>query len=140
LQRNKRDLVESSARVAALIQGLNLEALANGAVVIVEGKRDEKALRAMGYNGPLIKVMSSGLSLQRIASRIGARYTKAILLLDYDRQGEKLSARLRMLLEREGIDVDDEARENILGAVEGTIKGVEELIRFAGIAGSQGDT
>jgi len=92
LQRsNKRSLVDSSVKIAALIRELNLEAITNGAVVIVEGKRDEHALRAAGYTGPLVKVKTLRMTLQKAASRISAQHKKAILLLDYDKQGEELA-------------------------------------------------
>ncbi|MCX7793799.1 MAG: toprim domain-containing protein [Thermodesulfovibrionales bacterium] len=57
--------------------------------VIVEGKNDMMALRALGLEGEIIQVYG-GKSLYELSEEIHERFESIILLIDWDRKGESL--------------------------------------------------
>jgi len=65
--------------------------------VIVEGKKDESALRELGLNGEIIK-LHAGKSLYDFCDNILRKFDRVILLLDWDRRGEELSKSLSKYL------------------------------------------
>lgn len=70
--------------------------------IIVEGKRDVRALRKIGLIGDIV-AFHSGKSLYEFCDDISERFHKMILLIDWDEKGEdlykKLSDNLRGLWE-----------------------------------------
>jgi 5S rRNA maturation endonuclease (ribonuclease M5) len=70
--------------------------------IIVEGKRDVRALRKIGLVGDII-ALHSGKGLYEFCDDISERFHKMILLIDWDEKGEdlykKLSDNLRGLWE-----------------------------------------
>lgn len=65
--------------------------------VIVEGKKDESALRELGLNGEIIK-LHAGKNLYDFCDDILRKFDKVIILLDWDRRGEELSRSLSKYL------------------------------------------
>jgi 5S rRNA maturation endonuclease (ribonuclease M5) len=61
--------------------------------VIVEGRRDANALRRLGLVGEII-TLHRGKGIYEFCQHIDANHHKAILLLDWDREGENLFKRL----------------------------------------------
>jgi 5S rRNA maturation endonuclease (ribonuclease M5) len=61
--------------------------------VIVEGRRDALALRKLGLVGEII-TFHRGKGIHEFCEYIEARHRKAIMLLDWDREGERLFRRL----------------------------------------------
>lgn len=57
--------------------------------IIVEGKKDAIALKKLGLTGDII-ILHSGKSLYDFCEDIAERFTKVILLLDWDTKGEIL--------------------------------------------------
>jgi hypothetical protein len=66
--------------------------------VIVEGKKDARALRALGFVGEII-TLNRGKSLYDFTEDLAERYHKIIILMDWDTRGEELSSRLGRDLE-----------------------------------------
>ncbi len=66
--------------------------------IVVEGKRDLKALRMMGLEGEII-TLHRGRPLYEFSEFILRRTSSVVLLLDWDQRGEKLYERLSTLLE-----------------------------------------
>ena len=66
--------------------------------VVVEGKRDVTALRNLGYDGQLVR-LNDGKSIlytvEKLVRRNG-RGSMFIILMDWDRTGEKLAKRLKV--------------------------------------------
>lgn len=93
----------------------------------MEGKRDEAALRRLGYTGPLARVAS----LSRGAAGAAARYTGAVILTDLDREGGKLAAWCARALPHEGLRVSTSQRRRLLRASRGVFRHIENLGRFA---------
>lgn len=61
--------------------------------VIVEGKRDESALRSLGLVGEII-TLHRGMNIYDFCSDIVERFHRVILLLDWDEEGESLYSAL----------------------------------------------
>lgn len=85
------------------------EAAAEGVPILVEGKRDEAALRAIGVDGKIYKVMETGESriVESISSNQspGKRRT-AVILTDPDHEGNRLAGRTARMLEQFGVHPD----------------------------------
>ena len=73
--------------------------------IIVEGKKDEAALRSLGTKGKIHCIHNSGYRLFEFAEQI-APYKQVILLTDFDHQGEKTLKELRSYLEAKRCKVD----------------------------------
>jgi 5S rRNA maturation endonuclease (ribonuclease M5) len=61
--------------------------------VIVEGRRDADALKSLGLVGEII-TLHRGKGIYEFCQHIDATHRKAVLLLDWDREGENLFKRL----------------------------------------------
>ena len=57
--------------------------------IIVEGDKDADALRRLGVTGKIIK-LNTGVSIATFCDRIAQKYTKVILLTDWDVKGGHL--------------------------------------------------
>lgn len=57
--------------------------------IIVEGKRDKKALRSIGFDGEIL-TLHSGKSLYEFSENIQERFDKVVLLIDWDQKGEEI--------------------------------------------------
>lgn len=76
------------------------EASAKGVPVVVEGKKDEAALRVLGVNGTVLTVKTGGKSFLEASSEIeGLGVREVVLLLDFDRRGREGTLRLKRSLE-----------------------------------------
>lgn len=96
-----------------------------GAIVIVEGKRDERALRAIGYDGEVI-TLCNGKGIGFLADKLSL-CSKIILLFDLDRKGRYLTKRFMLLLEGRARKVDLTYRKELLNITKGRIRQIEEL-------------
>jgi 5S rRNA maturation endonuclease (ribonuclease M5) len=76
--------------------------------VIVEGKKDKKALESFGVKNTVL--IHTG-TLQKLAETTTSK--KVIIMTDYDRRGEILRKTLSELFKNEGINVDLEYRKRI---------------------------
>lgn len=92
--------------------------------IIVEGPRDEVALRNLGVRAEIIRL--SRLPLTEIAL-IASRYHEVMILTDFDRKGEELAKKLLSYLAGYPCRVDAETRKEIKRLVKKDIKGVEDL-------------
>jgi len=89
-------------------------------VVIVEGKRDEQVLKRWGIQNVFA---IKGRRFYDILEEV--EYCNlCILLIDTDKQGDKIFYRLKQMLEREGIPIDTDFREYMKNF---GVKEVEEL-------------
>ena len=72
--------------------------------VIVEGKRDSKALRRLGYSGQLLEFHSFG-GMAKFVDFV-SRYKRIIILFDNDKKGKQLTRKsIEMLQRRTKIDL-----------------------------------
>ncbi len=101
----------------------------NGALVVVEGKRDARALESMRFKGNLF-LLCHNESLVRLASE-AERYKKIILLLDLDKKGKALTKKAATILQEKKSKIDLFFRRELAKASKGRIKHIEELNRFS---------
>ncbi|MEM1943526.1 MAG: toprim domain-containing protein [Candidatus Caldarchaeum sp.] len=95
-------------------------------VVLVEGVRDVRTLRKMGFRGRIILQSRLRTELIRVPPT-----TRVILLLDFDREGMKNTARLYKQLTGSGYRVDDSYHRRLrvlkkLGI--NTVEAIESLL------------
>ena len=115
-----------------IIEKINKE----GIVVIVEGKKDKAALLKMGLKK--VKVIKG--PLYKFCEDLAEK--EVCILTDFDKEGKKLYARIKSLLQANGVKIYDKARiafmrfmrnkglvhiEGIKNEIEG---GVKELEKF----------
>jgi len=98
---------------------------AEGLPVIVEGDKDERALKAVGFSGEVIKV-NQGIPLFALCEQIASRHGKVILLLDWDSKGYELSMELHRALRANGVSCDLEHGARLRALAQG-IKDIESL-------------
>ncbi|MGI0091907.1 MAG: toprim domain-containing protein [Nitrososphaerales archaeon] len=115
-------LIES---LSCFMRNLNAE---EDALVVVEGLRDAKALRASGFAGEVFMLCqhASVVKLEDVASR----FKKTILLLDNDSEGRKLAERTKRILSGR-VRIDLFYQRELLPASKGKIRHVEELAPYA---------
>lgn len=65
--------------------------------IIVEGNKDASALRKLGLVGDII-TLHSGKSLYDFCTDVTERFERVIILLDWDKKGERLTKTLTMHL------------------------------------------
>jgi 5S rRNA maturation endonuclease (ribonuclease M5) len=106
-----------------------LDASCHGAAVIVEGRRDMQALRALGLTGPVI--MASRRRALDLAEDAARSYTQIILLTDWDGKGDEMCRTLERHLRSLGSRPDGEIRSRLKKLVKKEIKDVESLSRYA---------
>ncbi|MEM2849298.1 MAG: toprim domain-containing protein [Candidatus Bathyarchaeia archaeon] len=101
------------------------EACENG-VCIVEGRRDEFALRRLGFRGKIIALKTLNRSLDSIAENLSSE-KQIIILTDFDDEGEELATRLYKVFKSRNVEINLEARQKLHSLLKGEIKGLEEL-------------
>ncbi|ASJ02313.1 hypothetical protein A3L09_03095 [Thermococcus profundus] len=103
--------------------------------IVVEGPRDEVALRNLGVRAEVIRL--SRLPLAEIAL-IASHYKNVMILTDFDRKGEELAKKLLSYLEGYPCRVDAETRKELRKIVKKDIKGVEDLYSlYVSVSGPQ---
>lgn len=118
------DLLALEELISAL-----LDASSQGAAVIVEGRRDLLALRALGLPGPVI--MASRRSALHLADDAARTYPHIILLTDWDEKGDEMCENIERHLRSAGCRPDGDIRSRIKKLVKKEIKDVESLSHYA---------
>jgi 5S rRNA maturation endonuclease (ribonuclease M5) len=88
---------EIALKVREFIESLNNECKA-GAIVIVEGRKDEIALREIGFKGEIL-VYNNFKGIINFVDYVSRKGRKVILLLDRDRKGRSLTSKILKKLE-----------------------------------------
>jgi 5S rRNA maturation endonuclease (ribonuclease M5) len=114
--------------LSKIIEELKIQA-EEGIPVLVEGKKDEKALGELGIQGNFIKVSGSGLKLFEIAEIAAELSPSVIILTDFDRKGNELARRLSEDIQRLGSHPNILFRRKILEMTNRFIKDIESLPR-----------
>ena len=101
----------------------------SGIPIVVEGRRDELALRRLGIPGTIYCLKATGESRLRLLERLdGSR--RAIILTDFDREGDELESWLYQELSHRGIHPDNRAWWKLRGLARTELRSVEELPSF----------
>ena len=109
--------------------GSCIEENADGKVILVEGKRDEIALRSLGFSGPIEK-LNRGWPLDRVVVYIVEKYGSCIVLMDWDRTGGRLQKKLMDSMTSLDIKPSDECRRALSKAMRPDTMCVEDLPSF----------
>ena len=99
----------------------------DGWSLLVEGKRDEVALRKLGFRGTLVTRSSFGVA----GSRAFGQSKKVVILTDLDREGTVLASRYVKELRHEGLKTSLSERHRLKVATRGVFLHIENLSRFA---------
>ncbi|XGI83070.1 toprim domain-containing protein [Halorutilales archaeon Cl-col2-1] len=92
---------ERLRRFDSVLDEINAES--DDAVIVVEGRNDEEALRDLGIDADYVRVSGNGRSLSETAVHISTSYSSAVLLTDWDEHGDTLHSELKDLLEAYGV-------------------------------------
>ena len=83
---------EIALRIREFIESLNQECTA-GALVTVEGKKDESALRKAGFCGEIL-IYNNFNGITNFVDHVSRSGRKVILLLDRDKKGKTLTSKI----------------------------------------------
>ncbi|HYA11141.1 MAG TPA: toprim domain-containing protein [Thermoplasmata archaeon] len=103
---------------------------AAGTVVVVEGERDRRAVRRLGWTGSVV-VVHRGRPISATASGLVASRGKVIVLTDWDTEGGHLARRLRDFLTAEDVRLDLDYRRRLARILRGELTHVEGLFGWA---------
>lgn len=109
----------------------SIEQNVEGKVILVEGQRDEIALRTLGFTGPIEK-LNRGWTVDRVVVFIVEEYGNCIVLMDWDRTGGRLQRRLMDSMTSLDIKPCDELRRALSKAMRPETMCVEDLPSFLG--------
>src|SRR5207249_11193841 len=117
--------MERATRIFEDLQGQS-EA---GVAIIVEGRRDEAALRKLGIKGTILCLKATGEARFRFIERLDGS-KRAIVLTDFDREGGELGTWLYLELSHRGVFADNQVWQKIRGLARTEVRSVEELPSF----------
>lgn len=114
-------------KVQKLVDMLNEES-ENGAVVVVEGKRDVDALVSVGFNGNVV-TLNNFKGVNGLVDNLET-VSKVILMLDMDRKGKYLTHKILTLLQYKGRNVDMFYKKMLAEITRGKIRHTEEIMIY----------
>jgi 5S rRNA maturation endonuclease (ribonuclease M5) len=82
-------------------------------VVVVEGSRDEEALRRLGYAGKIVTCAATGVNDYDLMTEVSEKYCDVLILTDFDQEGTMLNKRFVEILEHEGVKVETGLRRMV---------------------------
>jgi len=100
-----------------------------GVPIIVEGRRDEAALRKLGIVGSVHCLKSRGESRHEFLDRLNGT-EEAIVLADFDREGKELEAWLYKELSQRGVKSDLKFWMRMRSLSRTEVRSVEEIPNF----------
>lgn len=126
---NYNKLYCDPAELVQFIEFLNYESEVDS-VVVVEGKRDVKALRSIGFKGELV-VYHNFRGLGEFVHHIAIRNRKIILLLDMDRKGKVLTSKIIRNLNSSCQHDNLQTKRKLTQITRGRIRHIEDLKSFS---------
>jgi len=137
---NREQRFEMAARAICLsiVRNMPIEQGGCGVPVLVEGMKDERALRELGFKGTIEKI-NKGWDTSRLVAYLHSRYgdnrpidggAPIILLMDWDRTGGKLQSLIGERLMAMDVTVDQDLRTSLLKAMKPEGRTVEALSPF----------
>ena len=99
--------------------------------ILVEGKRDARALTTLGFQGPIVLV-NQGRPLGEVIAKLIESYSqKIILLMDWDRTGGRLQKEFRERLISLDRPIDESLRKTLSIVLTPESRVVEALYKMA---------
>jgi 5S rRNA maturation endonuclease (ribonuclease M5) len=126
IDKRKKAIDVFGAFVSDFVRDLN-QLSEEGWSVLVEGQRDEKALRKLGFRGCLASISS----VRRRGMGAFEDSRKVVILTDLDREGAVLASRYLKALTHEGLHTSLAERRRLKHASRGVFLHIENLSRFA---------
>lgn len=111
-------------RLQRFVNMLNEES-SNGAIVVVEGKRDVKALASIGFIGNVV-MLNSYKGVNKLVEHL-EQTSKVILMLDMDRKGKYLTRKILTLLQYKGKNADLFYKKTLAEITKGKVRHTEDL-------------
>jgi 5S rRNA maturation endonuclease (ribonuclease M5) len=118
---------ERLRRLDEVLESVQRTADEKPAPVLVEGRNDERALRRLGIEAEVVRVSGNGRSLAETAERLSRRYDVALVLTDWDAEGDALKSKLKTLLESHGVAPRTSHRKRLRDLTSKEIHDVESL-------------
>jgi 5S rRNA maturation endonuclease (ribonuclease M5) len=123
-------LKEKEEKILQILEALAEES-AKGKPIVVEGKKDVDALRALGVVGAVLTVKTGGKSfLDAVCEIEKMGVPEVILFLDFDRRGKEGTKRLKQSLERAKIKPNTKFWRELSALVGKEIQCVESLTAY----------
>lgn len=94
--------------------------------ILVEGDKDETALRNLGLEGEILRV-HNGMTIFQLCEVIGREHDTVVILTDWDRTGGQLTRLLREGLAANGVTVRTAYRRELARATRKEVSDVESL-------------
>ncbi|MEM2924266.1 MAG: DNA primase [Methanocellales archaeon] len=96
-----------------------------GAIILVEGKKDERALRDLGIEGMV--VVASHYPLLQISDKMANDGVEIVLLTDWDKKGDLIAEKISTYLSALGRNVNLRIRTKLGDLIKKDVKEVENL-------------
>ena len=123
-------LKEKEEKLLKVLEALAEES-AKGKLIVVEGKKDVAALRALGVAGTVLTVKTGGKSfLDAVCEIEKMGVPEVILFLDFDRRGKEETKRLKQSLERAKIKNNTKLWRSLSALVGKEIQCIESLTTY----------
>jgi 5S rRNA maturation endonuclease (ribonuclease M5) len=123
-------LKEKEEKILQVLEALAEES-AKGTPIVVEGKKDVDALRALGVAGTVLTVKTSGKSfLDAVCEIEKSGVPEVILFLDFDRRGKEGTKHLKKSLERAKIKPNIKFWRELSALVRKEIQCIESLTAY----------
>jgi 5S rRNA maturation endonuclease (ribonuclease M5) len=116
--------------IISIIEGL--KDLSTGEVILVEGYKDRLTLHKLDVKSD-IYVINNGKSAVENSEIIARKYSRVIILTDWDRTGGRLTRLFKEQLGALGIECSLKEREKLAVLCKKGIKDVESLYKYVGL-------
>ena len=123
---NEREQI--ALKIQEFVESLNHECKA-GAIVIVEGKKDEIALKQVGFLGEIL-VYNNFKGIINFVDYVTRKGRKVILLLDRDRKGRTLTSKILKKLDILCLHDSLYYKKKFVKITHGKIMCIENLSKF----------
>jgi 5S rRNA maturation endonuclease (ribonuclease M5) len=116
-------------RISDMLIELN-EYSHQGIPILVEGKKDEQALKDLGVKGRIIKTKTQRKKISELAEGL-APYKSVIVLTDFDQEGEELAEEISRQLHVWGVQTI--MRRKVRNVVSWATRQIEGLNKIKGL-------
>ncbi len=82
-------------------------------VIIVEGLRDIKAVKRLGYSGEIVASSKIGVNDYDLMCMVSRKGHRVLILTDFDQEGTILYNKFSSILEHEGVVVEKGLRKKV---------------------------
>ena len=116
--------IKDISRIQDFVKSINSR---HDTIIVVEGKRDEDALKKIGITGRICQ-FHSFKGLIKFADSM-PKYKNLIILLDSDRKGRYLTKRIIAQLQHR-MTIDLSFRKELTVITKGKVRNVEDLLMY----------